>query len=249
LKKNIVNKYCRKFGFEIHGTGYMQSLLKGSFKDDAFTKQQELFGKNVSVIFDIGANRGDVVAKYLEMFPKAIIYAFEPFPDSFEILEQRFKENDSVRCFKLAIAEEEGTKSFYVNRNVDTNSLLKPKQSGLSSDKQVENLSVVTVASTTLDKFCSENNINHINILKMDIQGGELAALKGASGLLHHKQVDNIYSEVYFMEQYESQPLFHDISKYLYGFDFSLQDIYSPIYGKGNLAWGDVIFILNKNNQ
>lgn len=212
-------------------------------------KQQELFGKNVSVIFDIGANRGDVVAKYLEMFPAAIIYAFEPFPDSFGILEQRFKGNDSVRCFKLAIADEDGMKTFYVNRNVDTNSLLKPKQSGLSSDKQVENLSLVTVSSTTLDKFCSENNINHIDILKMDIQGGELAALRSASGLLHHKQVQNIYSEVYFMEQYESQPLFHDISKFLYGFDFSLQDIYSPIYGKGKLAWGDVIFILKNNDQ
>jgi len=227
----------------------MQSLLKGSFKDDAFLKQQDLFGKNVSVIFDIGANRGDVVAKYLEMFPHAIIYAFEPFPGSFEILEQRFKGNDSVHCFKLAIAEEEGTKTFYVNRNVDTNSLLKPKLSGLSSDKQVENLSVVTVSSTTLDKFCNENKINQIDILKMDIQGGELAALKGASGLLLHKQVQNIYSEVYFMEQYESQPLFHDISKFLYGFDFSLQDIYSPIYGKGRLAWGDVIFILKNNDQ
>lgn len=249
MKKSLLNSYCRKLGFEVHGTGYMQSLLKGSFNDDAFARQRELFGKNVSVIFDIGANRGDVVARYVEMFPAAVIYAFEPFPDSFGILEERFKRNNSVHCFKLAIADEEGMKTFYVNRNVDTNSLLKPKHSGLSSDKQVENLAIVNVASTTLNKFCTENNIANIDILKMDIQGGELAALKGAAALLQQKRIQNIYSETYFIEQYESQPLFHDISKFLYGYEFSLQDIYSPIYGKRHLAWADVIFTLKNKAE
>ena len=90
----------------------------------------------------------------------------------------------------------------------------------------------------------TENSIKSIDILKMDIQGGELAALKGAQQLLENRGIACIYTEAYFIEQYEAQPLFHDISKFLYSYDFTLQDIYTPIYGKGNMAWGDAIFVL-----
>lgn len=243
MNKAIINKYCRKFGFEVHGTGYIQSALKRSFKEDAFAKQKELF-RRVSTIFDIGANRGDVVAKYLELFPTAVIHAFEPFTESFDILRQRFGSHKSVHCHQLAIADVEGEATFYVNKNADTNSLLKPKHTGLSSDSQVKNKDVIKVLSTTLDTFCLTNNISKIDILKMDIQGGELSALQGAVNLLQHRGITAIYSETYFIQQYEFQPLFHDISKFLYEYEFVLQDIYSPIYGKGNLAWADAIFKL-----
>lgn len=94
--------------------------------------------------------------------------------------------------------------------------------------------------------YCLKNNIKSIDILKMDIQGGELAALSGASGLLNSQEIKIVYAEVYFVQQYESEPLFHDVSKFLYGFGFTLQDLYTPIYGNGNFAWCDAIFKLNE---
>ncbi len=78
MNKSLINKYCRKFGFEIHGNGYMRSLLKSSFKVDAFQSQKELVRQRECMIFDVGANRGNTVAQYLELFPEAIIHAFEP---------------------------------------------------------------------------------------------------------------------------------------------------------------------------
>jgi FkbM family methyltransferase len=182
----------------------------------------------------------------LELFPNADIYAFEPFPDSFEFLTNRFKDNLRVNCYPLAMADSDEQKAFYVNANVDTNSLLMPKKTGLSSDSQVENKKQIFVEATTLDRFCSANGIVAIDILKMDIQGGELSALKGAKELLENQRINLIYSETYFVQQYEQQPLFHDVSKFLFDSQFELQDIYSPIYGKGNLAWGDVIFVRKK---
>jgi FkbM family methyltransferase len=242
--KEILNKILRKFGAEVHGLGYLQSMQKTEFKSDAFSLQKEiLHDKKIKTIFDAGANRGDVVAYYKDAFPEATIYAFEPFPDSFQILADRFSADKKVNCIQLAVTDKEGFLPFYVNNNVDTNSLLKSAKMGLSSDRQVENRSVINVMGTKLDEFCKQHDILEIDILKMDVQGGEFAVLKGAEDLLQGKRIKLLYLETYYLEQYENQPLFHDISKLLHGFGYYLQDIYHPIYGKGSIAWSDVIFL------
>ena len=242
--KEKLNSILRKFGAEIHGTGYLQSLQKTEFKKDSFSVQQELLqGQKIETIFDLGANRGDIVSRYRTEFPHATIYAFEPFPGSFDQLKQRFNPDKKVFCNQVAVGENKATLPFYVNKNVDTNSLLKPAKIGLSSDTGVANESVIEVPCIKLDDFCEEQNISRIDILKMDIQGGEFSALRGAGKLLSNKSIKLIYLEVYYREQYVNQPLFHDISKLLHEFGYYLQDIYHPIYGKGSMAWSDVIFL------
>lgn len=242
MKKKFINRYLGKFGVELHGKGYLQSLAKGDFKKDAFLVQKEKVGGDCKIIFDVGANRGDVTALYRQGFPEAEIFAFEPFPQSLEIFKGKHGKDNKIHAFQLALAAEEGEKILYVNHNVDTNSLLLSRDTGLSSDKQVKNVSELPVKTVTLDVFCRDKGIGYIDILKMDIQGGEWAALQGASGLLQNGKIGLIYSEVYFIEQYKDQPLFHDISKLLHSYGYGLQDIYSPIYGKDNIAWGDAIF-------
>jgi FkbM family methyltransferase len=242
--KEKLNRMLRKFGAEIHGVGYLQSIQKAEFRKDSFTTQRELFkGQKIKTIFDLGANRGDIAARYRNEFPEAAIYAFEPFPGSFDQLRQRFVNDQMVFCNQLAVAENKSILPFYVNKNVDTNSLLKSAKIGLSSDSQVANESVIEVPCIKLDDFCDENNIAGIDILKMDIQGGEFNALRGAVNLLRGKKIKLIYLEAYYREQYVDQPLFHDISKLLHGYGYYLQDIYHPIYGKGSMAWSDVIFL------
>jgi FkbM family methyltransferase len=242
MKKNLINKYLGKFGVELHGKGYLQSLAKGDFKSDAFLVQKERMGRDCKLIFDVGANRGDVTVRYRQDFPEAEIFAFEPFPESLDIFRGKHGEDKKIHAFQLALAGEEGEKILYVNHNVDTNSLLPSQATGLSSDVQVKNISELPVKTTTLDIFCRDKGIGYIDILKMDIQGGEWAALQGASALLKNGKIGLIYSEVYFIEQYKGQPLFHDISKLLHSYGYYLQDIYSPIYGNDNIAWGDAIF-------
>ena len=243
MNRERVNRFFRKFGFELHGTGYMQSLKKGSFKDNAFNVQREILRQGVKVIFDIGANRGDTVMAYEQLFPGKRIFAFEPFPESFDQLYNRTKGNENITCFQKAISDSLGAKTLYVNNNVDTNSLLQSIRSGLSSDKQVITRGEIKVTTVTIDSFCKEEHIIEIDILKMDIQGGELAALMGAKELLTSKKIKLIYTESFFKEQYRDQPLFYDIANYLRSFDYYLLDIYEPHYGNGAIAWCDAIFL------
>lgn len=242
LNKKIVNKFLNMFNLEMHGIGYMQALRKHSNPPDAFSVQKNIV-ENAKTIFDIGANYGDTVENYLALYPESIIHAFEPSPEVFGSLTTRYLSNKNVNCYSFAIAEENKKSTFYTNSNPDTNSLLKPQKIGLNSDKQTANIGVIEVESISIDLFCISKNINEIDILKMDIQGGELQALKGAKNLLQNKRIKLIYAETYFKKQYENQPLFHDISLYLSQNGYYLQDVYNPIYGKGSIAWCDAIFL------
>lgn len=243
MKKENINKFLSRFGFEVHGNGYIQSLKKTSFKEDAFEVQYKILSGEARFIFDVGANRGDTAIKYSTLFDQAKVYAFEPFPETFEKLLNNIKDYEKIVPGQYAIADKKGQAVLFSNFNEDTNSLLPSDKIGLSSDQQVKNKSSITVQTETIDSFCRNNNIQQIDILKMDIQGSELAALKGAVDLLEKRKIKLIYTETYFKQQYLGQPLFHDISSFLYSYGYVIQDIYSPIYGNGNLAWSDAIFI------
>ncbi len=243
MKKASINKLTRRFGFELHGTGFIQSMVKPSFKEDAFKKQGELLSNHAATIFDVGANVGDITLQYSDLFPKSQVYAFEPFSENFEKLSSRVAHLNRVFPFQLALGEQVALMPFYVNNNGDTNSLLQPRKMGLSSDKQVENKSVISVTVETLDLFCAKHQLPEIDILKMDIQGGELAALKGAVGLLSTQSIKLIYIETYFRQQYMHQPLFAEIAAWLQQYNYFVQDLYNPIYGKGSIAWCDTIFL------
>jgi len=220
----------------------MQALQRSTFREDAFNKQAE-FIKSADTIFDIGANSGQISLQYHSLYPSAIIYAFEPFPVMFKTLGENTGQVNEISIHKTAIGEKKGKSAFFVNQNVDTNSLLEPQKMGLSSDKQVVNNDKIEVDVISIDEFCQFNSISQIDILKLDIQGGELAALRGAEKMLAAKKIKLIYTEAYFRKQYVNQPLFHDISSYLEQYGYFVQDIYNPIYGKGSIAWCDAIFL------
>lgn len=244
--KNTINKFLKKLGVEVHGVNYLKAMAKGDFKKNAFEEQKLWFEdchSSVKIIFDVGANRGDTVKLYRSLFPSSKIYAFEPFIDSFNVLQERFKGDENIICINEALTNSIGEKILFVNESVDTNSLFQSQTTGLNSDLAVKNKSTIQVRATTLESFCLQNGIIKIDILKMDVQGSELNILKGGKQLLLNNLIELIYAETYFIQQYENQPLFYDIAIYLKDFGYNLQDIYSPIYGNRKIAWSDCIFV------
>ncbi len=243
MNKALINKICGKFGFEINGTSYMQQLRRNAESKDVFIIQKDLLNGRVNTIFDLGANYGSVTEIYKNVFPDAAIYAFEPFPEVFKSLTEKVGQLRNVKVYDKAVTDSSGKRTFFVNENADTNSLYKSQETGLSSDKQAENKYSIEVDAVSLNDFCREEKIQKIDILKMDIQGGELGALKGATNLLEKKQISLLYLEAFFIPQYQDQPLFQDLLSFLFAMGYQLQDIYNPFYGKGSLAWCDAIFL------
>jgi hypothetical protein len=98
----------------------------------------------------------------------------------------------------------------------------------------------------TIDEFCVAEKIDRIDILKLDIQGGELKALRGAARMLSTRSVSVIYSEVLFQREYDEQSFYHDIAQFLATHGYWLFRLYDLRYSpERSLEYSDAIFCRN----
>jgi FkbM family methyltransferase len=213
---------------------------------DPFVDQRRLLGgRRDPTIFDVGANRGQTTQRYLDLFPNARILAFEPSPDAFTALKDTFRGLGNVRTLPLAVADGCGTATLFRNADDVTDSLLAvaPGSEAYVDPSMTRSRGTSEVSLVTLDAFCEAERIDRIAILKMDIQGAELRALRGASRLLATHSIDLIYSEVLFSRLYEGQTRFCDMHGFLEERGYSLYGLYNPAYGRhGRLGWADALY-------
>lgn len=204
-----------------------------------------LIGHRVATVFDLGAFVGDVTARYRALFPDATIHAFEPFPASFEKLAARFRGDAFVKPQPLAVGGRAGSAVLYVNGLSATNSLLpRPSEGRRYFPPEGETVAVERVRTTTLDAFCREHGLAGIDVLKLDIQGGELLALKGAEELLRRRAVGLVYTEASFVPHYQNGPLFHEVAALLAGHGYGLYNIYNLVRAaNGQLRFADALFV------
>lgn len=123
------------------------------------------------IIFDVGANVGEY-SLLLSKYFTGKIYSFEPSIKVFEILKTR-----NANSFNIGFSNEETTKILYSNKDSGLSSVY--KRNLLHFNTALDNEESISL--TTIDKFCCENHIKKIDFLKLDIEGHELFALKGAS--------------------------------------------------------------------
>ena len=199
----------------------------------------------MKIIFDVGMHHGKTTQEYLETFLDAHIYAFEAEHQNF-LLGQKMLDcyQSRLTLIESAVSNISGKVCLNINSHDGTHSILSIGKlqywAGLVTTKKSEN-----VSSVTLDNYCDINNVAYIDILKMDIQGAELEALKGANKLLQKKKIKMIVAEVEFRELYKNQPLYIDVAIYLRAYGYSLVGLYDLQYINGTLCWADAIFLLD----
>lgn len=196
-----------------------------------------LLGNNrITTVVDGGAYKGNKAAILLEKFPAANVYCFEPQPEVFAKLTQRFA--DIQRCIPInkALSDRPGTADLYITPESYTSSLMQP----LAAD--IKTSAMTQVAVTTLDDFMQENNIGTIDVIKLDLQGNELPALKGGKKALADCKA--VMVEVNFRERYAGCTRFEELYACLQAAGFALYKIYE-IHGYPNGAWklGDALFM------
>ena len=218
LRKNIFKRVKSRL------YGYQRLFSKDAFDDIKFLEHDQL----VSTIFDVGANIGFVTYQFQKRFPSADIYAFEPNPYVFKKLKNNYHKEVKIHPLQLGIGDINESLEFNINNNSGTSSFLIPNKYHRSHmAKRIKEQREVPV--TTIDEFCKREKINHIDILKLDIEGYELKALLGANTLLSNQHIDIIYTEVNVIPSYEGQPLFHELTKYLEEKNYFVYNIYSFI--------------------
>ncbi len=211
-----------------------------------FFKKIFLADSNIT-IFDVGAHHGDSVNEFLELFPRAKIYAFEPDDRNFNALKARYSGESRVEILNLAISNQDGNAILYRNNYDATHSLLPFNTSEINrwaDASDFRNEDAVEIRQVTLDSFCASRDISSIDILKLDTQGGELMAFQGGETLLSQQAIGCIFCEVEFRPLYENQPLFWDISNHLISRKYNFVNIVYPKTSEmGILSWADAIYV------
>lgn len=243
-----MNKYVKAVLGKVRAMAHALGYDIRKTEQFCWSDQQALLsGVSAPLVMDVGANAGVVTDMYRVMFPSARIHAFEPMPPACNLIRERFKGDTKIAVHNAAVCAENGPQTFTVNAASDTSSLLAADVDAIpdSYRQSMSASSSITVPGMTLDSFCSESGIERIDLLKMDIQGGELAALHGAAAMLKRQAISVIYSEAFFLPFYKDQPLFGEISAYLSSHGYRLHGIYNPTFSgqTGRLQWSDCIFV------
>ncbi len=226
--------------------GIQLNLTKNLWYKDSYFLLKKFMKIDNPVIFDVGACDGSTIYEFKQILPLSIIHSFEPFPESYENLVKVSHKFKDVHTYQIALSNTDTKDTFYVNKSKATNSLLKPTITKSFIDEHAIPEKQIIIQQRTLDDFILENNIVLIDILKLDVQGSELMVLQGAKNALSQNCIKYIYAEIWFLEGYENQPLYHDIASYLANFGYKPFGIYNIHYREdGHFLWGDAIFYLN----
>jgi len=218
-------------------TLYMAEREEDSFQRHCRLSKLLTNNNNIN-IFDVGANIGQSISRYREIFPNCFITSFEPNPKAFAVLEGGWGGVFGITLSPIALTNYTGNSSFYATRVSEASSLLQPTERmiELSSQHKYDH-ETIDVSVTTLDQYCEINDIQHIDILKLDVQGSELDVLKGAEKLLKAGNITSIYSEITIAETYKNQAGFVDTIFFLNNNNYEIWDIGSFLYTRNDRVW------------
>ena len=194
---------------------------------------------DVKVVFDVGANEGQTAEHYVRAFPCAQIYSFEPFAATYGSLVERASRWPRVRTFQLAIADRNRTARIQPVPVSGLNSLRNELSNSCSSS------SGEFITIRTLDSFCAEENINHIDLLKTDTEGFDLEVVKGAEAMLRARQIQFILAEVTFQLDNTYHTSFFRLAEYLHRLEYHFIDLYdhdAGHFGQSTLASCNALF-------
>lgn len=193
----------RKMGL---GTYYQDSAPERNFL------QRRFRGKEDILVLDVGANTGPFAEIVLDVVPTAQIHCFEPNPDSVAELEKSF--GSRVQVVPLGVSDRAEEKILYVPLPGEGHS----QHCSFYGETLPRNSHPIVVKTLTLDGYCREQGIDHVDLLKVDVEGHELAVFRGARDMLRSGRVKclmfefnvhNVYSRTFFKDFWDELSRYH----------------------------------------
>jgi FkbM family methyltransferase len=197
----------------------------------------------ISTIFDIGANVGQTAIWFNDYFKNANIYSFEPVKKTYSKLLDNTNNIEQIKCFNFALGEKEELINIklFAEESSTLNSLKELSQN-------IDSNFTETIQVISGDLFCRQNNINQIDLLKIDTEGFEIEVLKGFSEMVKNSQIKAIYCEVGFHSENNRNTYINKIFDLMMANNFKFYGLYEinnmPI--KRSVNYGNALFI-NQN--
>jgi FkbM family methyltransferase len=191
--------------------------------DDLFPIVTEIFYDKVyerdfvrlninDVVVDIGANYG-VFSLYSQMFNPSKVYAVEPLKATFKSMKKNLTEY-GVTCINKAVSCENGFEKFMITE-VNGNNFSEKNENGFHPSSVIGEEIVETI---TINQLISDYDIERIDFLKVDCEGGELDLFRTIDKEYLQNNVGKIAME------YHSKEIHDEIMDILKSNNFIIED-------------------------
>jgi FkbM family methyltransferase len=201
---------------------YLRGLTKGVAAGIEHTYLTHLVDK-LHTIIDVGANKGQFSLFARVSFPGSIIFAFEPLKEPRAKYSQVFHLDDLTTLYPFAIGPNNQTTDINVSRHNDSSSILPISDLQTKIFPRTEKVGIEEIEVRTLCEVLALADIKRPSLLKLDVQGFELEALKGCESLIEN--IDYLYLEVSFVELYTGQALAGELVSYLHNLSYRLVSV------------------------
>jgi len=184
--KRAVDRYIEERPCQTYMGGhrlYMPKYIYGGYvnrfeNDEAYTI--ELFSRLVRpghIVLDVGANIGYYSLLAARLVGEiGIVYAIEPDPRNCRFLMKNIYANGykNIKVLPIAISDKSGTKPLFLDRDSTETSLIRQKR------REQAIIGEIVIETMSIDELCERERIQHVEVIKIDIEGGEPAAIRGA---------------------------------------------------------------------
>jgi len=187
--------------------------------------RRRILRTNIDVVLDIGANVGQYAKGLRADGYAGRIVSFEPLSEAFAELSRYAASDKSWECKQLALGNSDGTTNMNISERTYSNSLLPMKDRHLAAAPNTGYVGSETVRIKRLDSLRNQLFEDKDSVYtKLDVQGYEMQVLEGATEILG-QNVPVVEIELSTVPLYEGQPLFYELSSYLYARGFDLVSI------------------------
>jgi len=203
--------------------------------------EEILLGLDCQTVIDIGAGSGQFALAARNCLPAARIISFEPLPGSAAKFRKVFEGDEKVVLHEAAIGPVSGAALMHVSKREDSSSLLPITSAQVSVFPGTEEATTLNVRVNRLAEFVSPEDICPNALLKLDVQGYELEALRGCEELL--ARFCHVYVECSYVELYAGQALAEEVIEWLRGRGFLFLAKYNTVFGHdGKPIQADLLF-------
>jgi len=237
----ILKDIIRRIAWRTINIPYIRGLPRGiSIYHDIAVSLRKY---EVRIVFDVGANVGQSAVDYLIFFQNSKIFCFEPISETYNQLCKNFRNNKRIHCFRLALGASKEKRNMLSENTSTMNRLIDEKEYISNITKQpIEQVTIITI-----DEFCKNNEVDHINYLKIDAEGYDLEVLKGSEKMLYDQKIDLVEVEAGMNIENNRHVPYALISEYLTKLNYHVFGIYEQIHEwptkQPNLRRANPVFI------